>query len=551
MKKLRRGVTTKHAGVRNLRGELTSTAERAETLAEYFEKVQWQVRFPELLPTASDALGDVLPVCTGDIQESEVCEALRKLKVGKAAGPDQMPPEFWKSLAYSPGARSELVKLCQHCWVEKSIPSTWRRANVVLIFKKGDATLPANYRPISLLAVGYKVLASILHARIIAGGSESRMRSTQFGFRPGRGTSQALMIARRMIDAAHVCDNGGLHLVMLDWAKAFDRLRPDSMRVALLRFGLPTEICDMISAIYAERYFAIVDHSGTSLEHPQPAGIAQGCPLSPYLFIAVQTVMLHDVFKDAPLAAEPPNVITQDLLYADDTLLMSQHPGNLESLLARIVDAGRQYGMELNWDKTVHMPIFSCARVATPDGDNIKTVREAVYLGGLLTCDGKATREITRRLGEAGRLFDALFDVWKHASITRSRKLDIYRTCVLSKLLYSLESLWLLQADRCRLDAFHCRNLRRILRIPPSFVSRVSNKVVLETGKSRALSDLLLDRQKSLYIAISRQPHGSLIKHVVCEADGRPTCWQRRRRRGRPRQMWSQAVYKLVHMAAQ
>ena len=40
---------------------------------------------------------------------------------------------------------------------------------------------------------------------------------------------------------------------------------------------------------------------------------------------------------------------------------------------------------------------------------------QAVYLGGLLSTDGRATGECTRRLGEAGRTFQALTCVWKHA----------------------------------------------------------------------------------------------------------------------------------------
>ena len=46
IKRLRQGVKVKHAFVRNLQGNLTPTSERANTLADYFEQVKWQVRFP-------------------------------------------------------------------------------------------------------------------------------------------------------------------------------------------------------------------------------------------------------------------------------------------------------------------------------------------------------------------------------------------------------------------------------------------------------------------------------------------------------------------------
>eukprot|EP00959_Pyramimonas_sp_CCMP1952_P146527 3067067-Pyramimonas_sp.AAC.1 len=92
---------------------------------------------------------------------------------------------------------------------------------------------------------------------------------------------------------------------MLDWSKAFDRLKPDCMRQVLERFGVPQCFVNMVESIYAARYFIIVDHTGHSSHRQQRAGIAQGCPLSPYLFIIIQTVMLHDAFGDLHLQQEP------------------------------------------------------------------------------------------------------------------------------------------------------------------------------------------------------------------------------------------------------
>eukprot|EP00959_Pyramimonas_sp_CCMP1952_P372106 7791640-Pyramimonas_sp.AAC.1 len=87
---------------------------------------------------------------------------------------------------------------------------------------------------------------------------------------------------------------------------------------ALLRFGAPPCMVQLIRSIYAARHFTILDHAGTSSERTQHAGIAQGCPLTPYLFIIVQDVMLHHVFRTVDLQAEPTFIVTRDILYADD-----------------------------------------------------------------------------------------------------------------------------------------------------------------------------------------------------------------------------------------
>ena len=59
-----------------------------------------------------------------------------------------------------------------------------------------------NYRPISLLAVGYKIMASIILGRLKSGGVEKKLSNSQFGFRRQRSTADALFLVRRMIDAA-------------------------------------------------------------------------------------------------------------------------------------------------------------------------------------------------------------------------------------------------------------------------------------------------------------------------------------------------------------
>ena len=103
----------------------------------------------------------------------------------------------------------------------------------------------------------------------------------------------ALMVVRRLIDAANEEQRTGLIMVFLDWAKAFDRLKPDTLVVALRRFGLPEQFVQMIESIYRVRRFFIQDHTGASAEYQQSAGIAQGCPLSPFLIIILDITSPH------------------------------------------------------------------------------------------------------------------------------------------------------------------------------------------------------------------------------------------------------------------
>ena len=77
----------------------------------------------------------------------------------------------------------------------------WKKQEVALLCKKGHPMAQENYRPISLLNLGYKVIAAVLKIRIES-GIEHELGQTQFGFRTGKSTTQAIYIARRMQELA-------------------------------------------------------------------------------------------------------------------------------------------------------------------------------------------------------------------------------------------------------------------------------------------------------------------------------------------------------------
>ena len=139
------------------------------------------------------ALFGHLDVCCDVPTHVEIKRAVQKFAGGKAHGTDGIPAEFWKTV-YScdgPGARW-LTEFVQMCWRGKKMPDDWHMARIALIFKKGDVQDCGNYRPISLLNFAYKVYARILLNRLKRAGAESRLWSSQYGFRSGRSTTHAL-----------------------------------------------------------------------------------------------------------------------------------------------------------------------------------------------------------------------------------------------------------------------------------------------------------------------------------------------------------------------
>ena len=420
-------------------------------------------------------------------------------------------------------------------------------------FQKGDVSEPGNHRPISLLPIGYKLFANVLLFRLKAGGAEGRLWKTQYGFCSGRSTFDAVFLARRLLEQDAASREKKLILLALDWAKAFDCISPASLVQCLARFGVPAKFLEVVRAIYTDRRFYVTDAGVDSGICCQNAGICQGCPLSPFLFSMLMTVLMADAklklqARDVNLSAE---VVTNELLYADDTLLVETDGGNIQSYMQAVSEAGQNYGLSFNWSKLEVMSMAGPCLIPTPTGGVIKQKDSIVYLGSLLQSDGSAGSELSRRLGEAKGILDKLCRVWSHANISMQRKIQIYVSCVESKLMYNLPSMWLTAAENRKLDAFQAKSLRKILHIQHSYYSRISNGHVLQRAGLPSLSKVLLQRQLQQMGRIARLSCDNILRRSVFIED---TCLPRvgvsNRRRGRPRSTWAAEVYKHAVRAA-
>ena len=92
------------------------------------------------------------------------------------------------------------------------------QADLAVIYKKGKTEQPENYRPIALLIIGYKLMASMIQKRLPE-AVDDRIDPAQFGFRKGKSTSQPIHIYKRVQE---IHEEAGLELVtiLLDWEKA-------------------------------------------------------------------------------------------------------------------------------------------------------------------------------------------------------------------------------------------------------------------------------------------------------------------------------------------
>ena len=89
-----------------------------------------------------------------------------------------------------------ILDLCNGIVKEGSIPDDWKSSVVLPIYKnKGDPMECGSYRGIKLLEHAMKVVERIFEHRI---RQQIKIDDTQFGFMKGKGTTDAIFMARQM-----------------------------------------------------------------------------------------------------------------------------------------------------------------------------------------------------------------------------------------------------------------------------------------------------------------------------------------------------------------
>eukprot|EP00974_Lingulodinium_polyedra_P074059 7173888-Lingulodinium_polyedra.AAC.1 len=169
-------------------------------------------------------------------------------------------------------------------------------------------------------------------------GIEEHLQSTQFGFRKSRSTTQPLYIIRRLQDNAEKTGEG-LYLTFLDWEKAFDKVDQRALIKTLKRMGIHEKLVKAVASLYNNPTFKVRAEKGESTWHAQSTGIRQGCPLSPYLFIIMTSAIYADIKRRITmdiLPGRPPGAPDDMLLYADDTVLISESRACANKLLREV-----------------------------------------------------------------------------------------------------------------------------------------------------------------------------------------------------------------------
>uniref|UniRef100_A0A3B5QY84 Reverse transcriptase domain-containing protein n=1 Tax=Xiphophorus maculatus TaxID=8083 RepID=A0A3B5QY84_XIPMA len=256
-----------------------------------------------------------------EITINEITEALISMKNNKTPGLDGLPKEFyttfWESL------KAPLLQVYREALSEEKLPNSMNQGMISLLYKKGEKTDLKNWRPLTLLGVDVKIIAKVLFFRL------QTVITTIIGKEQTCGVK-----GRRMTDSLALIRDA---ILGIDLEKAFDSVNHEFLERILDHLNFGETFKRWIRTLYNECSSVAVVNGTITLPLAIKAGVRQGCPLSPLLFIIAIEPLACAIRENKMIKGiTPPGNEGKDIkltIYMDDlTLLLADNVSISESL---------------------------------------------------------------------------------------------------------------------------------------------------------------------------------------------------------------------------
>ena len=469
-----------------------------------------------------------------DISALEIEYVIKSLRNRKASGSDGIAGELIK---YGGNGMIMMLKeLFQLIWDSEYIPERWGEGMIISLFKKGDREDPGNYRGITLLNVVGKLFNKVLNYRLLQWLEEhNKLSESQAGFRFDRSCVDNIFILNEVIQG-RLQEGKKTFCFFLDIKKAYDTVWRDGLWYKMWEMGIQGKLWRVIRNIYNVNSSCVFLNGCKSDYFDIYQGVAQGCTLSPTLFLIFIDGLMKEIERTVPSL---PSLEFNGLLFADDFVGLSDSEQGLQALIDVIFTYSKKWRFEAN--------VAKCAVVVFRNekkldgtwtwGDSVLPhLNYYTYLGVKFTCNGHWDAHLKDLVTSGKRKLNSLLRILCNPSLS----LYLRRQVILSILRPSLEygnEVWKCTSTQSKaLDAVLLGACKKIL----SCSSKTCNEAV---WGDLGVEPLALRRAKSKVVWYSKllgKDENSYCRQVFDKE------WGKCKLRGRRRKQWKKCVMDII-----
>ncbi len=321
------------------------------------------------------------------------------------------------------------------------IPDVLKTQFITPIFKKGDRTDPANYRPVSLTSHVIKTFERVFRKHLVKHLEESVLISdNQHGFRKKRSCMTQLLNHVEQIYQS-LNDDHEVDVIYLDFAKAFDKVDHAILLAKLEKYGIQGNCLRWIKEFLLNRKQTVVVEGQKSSFQRVISGVPQGTVLGPILFV----IYINDLLSCIQYS--------KGFSFADDTKLIGAISGEhsvklLQEDLDTVIEWSDVNNMELHEKKfeVVSYPLNTSkimrelpfyplsVEYCTPQGHIISPQDTVRDLGVYVSSNRSWGPHIEKTAQEARKMAAWALSAFRDRSQTVM--LTLYKSMVRSKLEY-------------------------------------------------------------------------------------------------------------------
>ena len=263
----------------------------------------------------------------------DVLKTLRRMAKNKSPGPDGFSPEFFISAWSVVG--EDVTNAILYFFESLHLPRIINSNAIALVPKFSGAMHMADFRPITCCNTLYKCISKmpIARSKLIL---PSIISYNQTAFVPKRSIGDNIMLAQALCKDYHTDKGVPRCAFKMDIHKAFDTMNWRFIFRALNRMGFPLKFISWIEKCVSTCMLSVKINGALEGYFCSKAGLRQGDPISPYLFVIGMEVLTAYINHDISQARQfsyhwrTKEIRLSHLIFADDIFLFCR--GNSQSV---------------------------------------------------------------------------------------------------------------------------------------------------------------------------------------------------------------------------